>query len=130
MNQIKEHEYSSHVYKISYIRNNMYFLLQRSITPNPFRAGAHFNYTFRRVGYHIHYLIIAKTYNQRDNVRERDGQRDNFQNCYIFVERREPASTGRRVSMWTVTRFSCFTHRVHNRSSVCVGVFRTQYVRI
>ena len=33
------------------------------------------------------YLIIFKSY-QRNAVRERDRQRDYFQNCYIFVARR------------------------------------------
>ena len=37
-------------------------------------------------GYQAHYFIIFKTYH-RDDVRERDGQRDNVQNCHIFVER-------------------------------------------
>ena len=41
----------------------------------------------RRAGNQTHYLIITKTY-QRDDVRERERQRDNFQNCYIFVARR------------------------------------------
>ena len=41
-----------------------------------------------------HYLIISKTY-QRDDVRERDRQRDHFQKCYIFVARR----TRRRASL-------------------------------
>ena len=58
------------------------------------------------VGYQTHYLIIAKTY-QRDDVRERDRQRDNFQNCYCLVERRAGCRAGfragRRVCVWTVT---------------------------
>ena len=64
-------------------------------------------------------LIISKTY-QRDDVRERDRQRDHFQNCYIFVARRVRRRAGchashvalhvvigRRVGVWTNTRFSC-----------------------
>ena len=42
----------------------------------------------RRVGFlNTLYLIIAKKY-QRDDVRERDRERDHFQNCHIFVARR------------------------------------------
>ena len=64
-------------------------------------------------------LIISKTY-ERDDVREHDRQRDHFQNCSIFVARRVRRRAGchashvalhvvigRRVGVWTNTRFSC-----------------------
>ena len=37
--------------------------------------------------FQTHCLIIAQTY-QRDDVCERDKQRDHFRNCYILVARR------------------------------------------
>ena len=47
----------------------------------------------RRVGFSNTLFDTTKTY-QRDDVHERDRQRDHFQNCYIFVAR----SAGRRAS--------------------------------
>ena len=66
--------------------------------------------------FQTHYLIIAKTY-QRDDVRERDRQRDHFQNCYIFVtpvvanEMKWIGEDGEMIEMTLSSR-----HRIRNSS--------------
>ena len=70
-------------------------------------------------------------------LRERDRQRDNFQNCYIFVVRRAGCHAGIRVThnlASLVVALLCgqshdfrvcrrVTRRVHNRVCARVGVF-------
>ena len=81
-------------------------------------------------GYQTLYLIITKfkTY-QRAGVGEHDGQRDNFQNRYIFVARRAGFRASYSLVFALVFALMCERARdfrvcrcVHNRARV--GVFR------
>ena len=68
-----------------------------------------------RVGYKTHYLIISKT--RCIGESEREGQRENFQNCYIFFACRAdfrvtttiwPCNRGKRLTFRVVFRVNWF----------------------
>ena len=61
---------------------------------------------FKNIRVHVKLFVSieCKTH-PRDDVPERDRQRDLFQNFYIFVAPRVACLVGRRVGVWTVTRF-------------------------